>query len=352
MEEYHEQIAMIWRGESITYSRLLALVDEWGKQLAETGVAAGDSVALVGDYSPRITALLLALIINRSIVVPLTRATAEKGREQFLAIAEVGWVFAFDEQDGWSVTHRGGSPRAHLLQLLREKTEPGLVLFSSGSTGESKAILHSFDRILDKFRRPRPALLTLVFLLLDHIGGINTLLGLLTGGGTVVSIDKRTPDLVCDAIAKWRIQLLPTSPTFLRMLLLSEAYKRYDLSTLELITYGTEPMPQVILDRIAEVLPKVRLKQTYGLSETGILPSRSPGNGSLLIRLGGEGFETKVKDGTLRVKSPSAMLGYLNHPSPFDEEGWMDTGDLVEADGEWVRIIGRRSESINVGGEK
>jgi acyl-CoA synthetase (AMP-forming)/AMP-acid ligase II len=46
------------------------------------------------------------------------------------------------------------------------------------------------------------------------------------------------------------------------------------------------------------------------------------------------------------------MLGYLNWPSPFDAGGWFNTGDSVEVDGEWLHILGRRSEIINVGGEK
>jgi acyl-CoA synthetase (AMP-forming)/AMP-acid ligase II len=46
------------------------------------------------------------------------------------------------------------------------------------------------------------------------------------------------------------------------------------------------------------------------------------------------------------------MLGYLNAPSPFTEDGWFITGDHVEVDGEYLRILGRNSEIINVGGEK
>ena len=46
------------------------------------------------------------------------------------------------------------------------------------------------------------------------------------------------------------------------------------------------------------------------------------------------------------------MMGYLNAPSPFTEDGWFITGDAVEVDGEYIRILGRKSEVINVGGEK
>ena len=57
-------------------------------------------------------------------------------------------------------------------------------------------------------------------------------------------------------------------------------------------------------------------------------------------------------DGLLEIKAQSAMLGYLNAPSPFTEDGWFITGDAVEVDGEYFRILGRQSEMINVGGEK
>ncbi len=57
-------------------------------------------------------------------------------------------------------------------------------------------------------------------------------------------------------------------------------------------------------------------------------------------------------DGILQVKAQSAMIGYLNAPSPFTDDGWFHTGDMVEVDGEYMRILGRKSEIINVGGEK
>ena len=92
--------------------------------------------------------------------------------------------------------------------------------------------------------------------------------------------------------------------------------------------------------------------QTYGLSELGILRSKSKGPDSLWVKVGGEGFETRVIEGLLEVKAKSAMLGYLNAPSPFTEDGWFKTGDSVLTDGEFIKILGRESEIINVGGEK
>jgi acyl-CoA synthetase (AMP-forming)/AMP-acid ligase II len=111
-------------------------------------------------------------------------------------------------------------------------------------------------------------------------------------------------------------------------------------------------MPESTLRRFHSVLPEIRLLQTYGLSEVGVLRSQSKSSDSLWVRVGGEGFEIRVVGGILQIKARSAMLGYLNAPDPFTEDGWLDTGDLVEVDGEFVKFLGRKSEIINVGGEK
>jgi long-chain acyl-CoA synthetase len=124
------------------------------------------------------------------------------------------------------------------------------------------------------------------------------------------------------------------------------------LSTLKTVTYGTEPMPESTLIRFHQLFPEIKLQQTYGLSEVGILRSKSKSSDSLWVKIGGEGFETRIVDGILQIKAQSAMLGYLNAPSPFSQDGWFITGDEVEVDGEYMRILGRRSELINVGGEK
>jgi acyl-CoA synthetase (AMP-forming)/AMP-acid ligase II len=111
-------------------------------------------------------------------------------------------------------------------------------------------------------------------------------------------------------------------------------------------------MPQSTLDRLSKVFPNVILQQTYGLSEVGVLGSQSRDDGSLWMRIGGEGFQTKIIDNVLWIKSKYAMVGYLNSPSEFDADGWFNTQDQVEADGEYFRILGRVTDLINVGGQK
>ena len=351
MAEAQERDAIIWRERHFTYADLLDLVEESRKALDTSGVPSGQVVSLEADYSPRAVAMLLALIERAAILVPLTAAVSAE-RAEFLDIAEVQIRILIDAGDDWRITPRGVEPANSLTRSLVASGHPGLVLFSSGSTGKSKAALHNMTPLLEKFKVRRHTLRTLIFLLLDHIGGQNTLYYILSNCGTIVSIDRRDPDAVCAAIEKYQVELLPTSPTFVNLLLISEAHKQYDLSSLKRITYGTEVMPESTLARLHDILPDVELLQTYGLSELGILRSKSRDSSSLWVKVGGEGFETKVVDGILWIRARSAMLGYLNHASPFDAEGWFNTGDLVEVDGEWMRILGRQSEIVNVGGQK
>jgi long-chain acyl-CoA synthetase len=343
--------AMIWQGLDVSYRDLVDEVRRWGAELARLKVVPGDSVAICGDYSPSTCALMIALMANRNVVVPLTLSSGARSRD-FLRIAQASASFHFAGARFTNFVRHVVGTEHELLQDLRRMSAPGLILFSSGSTGVSKAALLSFDKFLLKFQKPRLPFRTLAFLLLDHIGGLNTLFYVLSQGGTVVPVTDRDPWSVCRAIERHQIELLPTTPTFLKMLLISEAYLHHNCSSLRLITYGTEPMSPTTLAHLHAALPGVELKQTYGLSELGILQTKSQGSESVWLRVGGAGYATKVVDNVLWIRSESAMLGYLNWPSPFDADGWFNTGDSVEVDGEWLRILGRKSEIINVGGEK
>lgn len=343
--------ALVWQDRTFSYAWLHAQIASMRALLAGARVPEGAAVSVEADFSPKAVALLLALMEKGAIIVPLTSSVEEK-KPEFRAVAEIEWRIDVAADDELAITATGVTARHELLGRLKELGRPGLVLFSSGSTGKSKAALHDIVPMLEKFKVPRHTLRTITFLLFDHIGGFNTLLYNLSNAGCIVTVGDRRPDTICQAIEKHAVQLLPTSPTFINLLLVSEAYRRFDLSSLEMVTYGTEVMPESTLRRFHATFPRVKLLQTYGLSEVGILRSKSKSSDSLWVKVGGEGFETRVVDGMLEIKAQSAMLGYLNHPSPFTADGWFRTGDAVEVDGEYIRILGRKSELINVGGEK
>lgn len=343
--------AIIWKEQSFSYQWLYDRVKYWQGSIQEHQIPSGSVVILEADFSPNAVALFLALIEHACVLVPLT-SSVEMKKKEFVEIAQGEINFQIDDYDNTTISSLPYKADHPLYGSIREQHHPGLILFSSGSTGKSKAALHDMTGLLEKFKVQRFKQRAITFLLYDHIGGVNTMLHILSNGGCIITVQDRSPDAVLQAVEKYQAELLPTSPTFINLILLSEAYKRHDLSSLKTVTYGTEPMPESTLRRFHELFPEIKLQQTYGLSEVGILRSKSKSSDSLWVKVGGEGFETRIVDGILQIKAQSAMLGYLNAPSPFTEDGWFNTGDAVEQDGEFIRILGRRSEIINVGGEK
>jgi long-chain acyl-CoA synthetase len=349
-KNYNSKAAIIWHNESYTYFEILEKIEYWYFKLKEIQV--GAVVGLESDFSPETIAILFTLISKNAIIVPLDNSQSEKNTKK-IEIAQLDYLIKIDHLENVEILCIEKVENKNLLydSLIKSAT-PGLVLFTSGSSGQPKAAFHNLSKLLLKFQTKRDSLLTINFLLFDHWGGLNTLFHILANGGTVVFLENRNPDYVCELIDKWKVALLPTSPTFLNMMLLSRAYERHNLKSLKIITYGSEPMPESVLQKLNKYFPNIKLQQTYGLIELGVMSSKSKNNESLWVKIGGNGYETRVIDGLLEIKSDSAMIGYLNAESPYTEDGWFRTGDAVEVDGEYFKILGRKSELINVGGEK
>lgn len=336
---------------SSTYHDLVLKARELVVQFRQWGIGEGSKVAVIGDFDLQSTAAVLALAQLKATTIPFSSGSMI-GMERALAVC--GCDFLLREQGG-VFEHESLEVEAdhRLFDELTARNAPGLLLFSSGTTGIPKGILHDFTRVVERFRKPGRSFRAIPMLMFDHFGGYNTILGLMSSGSTIVSVDDRTVDTVCAAIERHRVELLPATPSFLALLLASHAQNRYDLSSLRRITYGTELMPESLLKRISSAFPDVPLQQTYGLSEVGVLSSKSESNDSTWVRVGGRGYDTKIVDGILWIKSNYSMLGYIGTEDEGADEGnWFCTQDRVEVKGEYVRFLGRSSDIINVGGQK
>jgi len=207
-----------------------------------------------------------------------------------------------------------------------------LVLRTSGTTGEPKEVRHNLDQFLKRYSVDRPGYRTVITLDLSRLGGIDALLHVYFYGGVAIIPETRNPIEVLSLIEEHEAELLITSPSFMRFLLLEDV-EPYDLSSLKIIAYGSEKVSDSLLYSIAQAFPNVKLKQTYGLTEVGTLRTHSEGNRIKILDR-----EWKVIDDILYIKSG---------------EEWVCTNDRVQAHyDDYLTILGRNSNLINVGGYK
>lgn len=308
------------------------------------------TIAVISDFNFETICLLLAFRNTSNVFIPLTNTneeeTAKKIRE-----SNINFVFKYNR-----LISNFDISEIHTDNDALEKNG-GLILFSSGTTGMPKMMFHEFKNIFQLLtcngKRQRQIRI-LLFLMFDHIGGINTLLNCLRDGSTIIIPQNRNPDYICDLIARYSINVLPTTPTFLNLILINNIDLQNKLKSLKLITYGTERMPQSLLVKVKNLLPNAKLLQTFGTSETGILKTVSKSSDSLYFKIEDDRYEYKIIDSILFIKSSLNILGYLNCSNEkFDEDGWYNTGDLISVDDEgYIKIIGRINEVINVGGLK
>ncbi|HTQ32072.1 MAG TPA: fatty acid--CoA ligase family protein [Opitutaceae bacterium] len=347
--------AEVWRDDAgaRSWREFGAAAEAAQRQCLEAGATPGSVIVGPGEATFESLAWLFGAAATGAVVAPLRRERAGEipGWKKFI---EVGWQVA----DGRIARVGEGTAApaaARLLARLCERNHPGLILATGGTTGTPKLVLHDLTALLAtvpvKAGRPRR---TLPLMRFDHIGGLDMAWRALAGGQVLVTPPAElTPEAVAAAIARHQVEVMPATPSFLNLLLMSEAGRTHDLSSLRIVPYGAEPMPAGLLERLRAALPHVDFVQRFGTSETGALPVRHRGDG-LVLREDREGFAWKIVDGELWIQSPARALGYLSGPAGgLEEPDWFRTGDLAEQrpDGT-VRVLGRREELINVGGEK
>ncbi|MEM8868590.1 MAG: fatty acid--CoA ligase family protein [Verrucomicrobiota bacterium] len=300
----------------------------------------------------RTLAAIIAVLDLRQIALPISTALPESERLKQKQIAGASWTF---RSGALSQVEPTNAVPARLLDELTQRAHAGLVIFSSGTSGEPKGMLHDLDELLQRYKRVKPRNdRTIQLLMPDHIGGLDAAFRTLLSGSTIIVPSERSPDAVAQAVEKHAATVLPATPTFLNLLQLSGVSKTYDFSSLEIVAYGAEPMPKPLLLSLSELLPKVDFQQKFGTSETGPVRIKDRGDQSLSFVISDADIESKIVDSELWLRTPSRILGYLNaEESSLKSDGWYRTGDLVEseADGS-IRIVGKATQMINVGGQK
>lgn len=346
-----DRIACFEADRDWTYKGLQEAIDRFAKVLAPVVDPKPSVIAIRLDSALESLAALFAIARSKQIALPLSAEEPIAEQEEKLHLA--GARFVLDDEGLQPLEDVKNAPK--LIDVLSDRSHAGLILFSSGTSGRPKGMLHDFDELLKRYQRVKTRSdRTVQLLLTDHIGGLDSAFRTLFSGSALIIPEERAPLPVGKMIEQCRVNILPASPTFLNLMLLAEVAEKFDCSSLEVIAYGAEPMPKSLLERLIAAFPNARFQQKFGTSETGAIRIKSQQDGSLHFCIEDSDVEWRVIDEELWLKTSSRILGYLNADNAsLEADGWYRTGDLVEeSEDGYLRIIGRLSDWINVGGRK
>ncbi|KAI8362831.1 hypothetical protein BD560DRAFT_484036 [Blakeslea trispora] len=251
--------------------------------------------------------------------------------------------------------------RAQPVKLTPEQARDTVayLCFSSGTTGKSKGVMTTHTNIISN---------VLQYYAIDHrfvngqndrmigvlpffhIFGLTVLMHVALYLGIPVYVMSRF-ELVqfCETVQNCKITFTCLVPPIILLLAKHTIVDQYDLSSLKQVVCGAAPLSAELQALVNKRLPKMIVKQGYGLTETSpvavLEPSDNVKPGSIGILVANmtakivdeEGKEVKQGErGELWLKGPNVMKGYINNPEAtadcIDEEGYFHTGDVALQD--------------------
>jgi acyl-coenzyme A synthetase/AMP-(fatty) acid ligase len=232
------------------------------------------------------------------------------------------------------------------------------IMLTSGTSGVPKMVQHSLESLTGAIKRSAGQASPIVwgtFYDIRRFGGLQILLrSLLCGGSLVLSDADESMGLYLERAGSRGVTHMSGTPSQWRNAL---AYSSFRAISPRCIRLSGEIADQAILDGLHARYPQAELVHAYASTEAGVgfeVDDGLEGFPSSVIGRNGGGVDIKVSDGSLRIRSSRAASRYVGGDAPTlkDEEGFVDTGDLVERRGDRGYFVGRRGGIINVGGLK
>ncbi|HEY7244840.1 MAG TPA: long-chain fatty acid--CoA ligase [Xanthobacteraceae bacterium] len=231
------------------------------------------------------------------------------------------------------------------------------ILLTSGTTGVPKMVVHTLATLTAAVRMDpdrRDPVVWATFYDIRRYGGMQIFLRAMLGRASLVlsSAGESTSDHL-HRLARLGVTHLTGTPSHWRWAILNPAAcvisPRY-------VRLSGEIADQPILDSLREMYPSAGVAHAYASTEAGVgfaVNDGLEGFPASLIAAGSDSVQLKIIDGSLRIRSPGTALRYVGNGEPLlDQEGFVDTGDIVELRRERYFFIGRRGGIINVGGLK
>ncbi|MFF8726240.1 AMP-binding protein [Streptomyces sp. NPDC015171] len=395
------------RTDTLDYAELSLLTDRFAGALLELDIRRGDVVAVQLPNRWEIVPLLYACMAVGAVICPIApECHGEELRHRLELTGARVCVTVPDWQDHRLaediVALRPGLPLEHVVVVgghgiedtldfhehfvavaweeehmadLEGRQlgpdEPFVVLFTSGTTGFSKGVVHTQNTVhsgvrgyVDTFLL-RDDLVAVVTTPLVHYSGFGQ--GILAGvllGGTIAFQDGRNYTSLLDLAERYGATLLYGPPPTLFGVAAAQRADRHEVPALRYTVTGAAPVLQELVDELRDTFDTATYS-VWGMSEFGPITisrldydqdwsAHSHGRpiDAMEIRIDlCDNPDKRAQVGRLRVRGASQALGYYRNQDAFDAEltadGWFDTGDVAREDGRGgIRVLGRAKDAI------
>ena len=249
------------------------------------------------------------------------------------------------------------------------------IAFTSGTTGDPKAVMHTHNtsgsavRMHVQAQRIGESSAMAMFMPVGLNWGIQSTQMALEAGCKMVYLERFNAEEVLRVVERERITHLPTAPAALASLVESPALESCDVSSLEAVVTGGASCPVELLRRAQARLP-AKITELYGMLEAGSIARTSLDDDPIAVAgtVGRPVSSTRVvvvdgadrvapagTVGEILVDGPAVMVGYFHNPAAndaaFTADGFLRTGDLGSFDARGLLTIsGRKKDMIIRGG--
>lgn len=411
-ERTPDKVAFIDSRREITYAALRAEVDRCALGLLELGITSGDVVSfqlpnwiewvvlhyactrigavsnpLIPIYREREIGFMVGLAGSKLVVVPREFRgfdhvslveSLQHDWDDFEHLLVVGGPETPASWETFMATPwEERRDRDELATLRPDPNDVTLLIFTSGTTGEPKGVMHTHNTAVAP-NLPIPARLGVTSDSVIHMAStLAHLTGFLYGarlpiqyGATGILQDVWDPAVFADLIEQHRITYTSAATPFLHDLLSLEGIAERKLGTLERFCCMGAPIPRAMVRRAHELLPGLTVLGGWGQTENALVTLGIPGDPEdKIVETDGypwPGMEVRTVDaigvpvsagteGRVQVRGPFLFVGYAHRmkltQDSFDGD-WFDTGDLAVLDEDgYLKLSGRTKDIIVRGGE-
>jgi long-chain acyl-CoA synthetase len=382
---YPGRTALARDGRLLTFRELHARVEGIAGTLTSDGFGVGDRLALLLPNGPDYIELMYACSMLGVIAVPLNTRLSTTEIDRVLEDARPHGIVRHSSlaapgvQLRWQQVVDEEPLSLSNTSALKAFYDPEAVLgliYTSGTTGQPKGVMVTHANVLadihnfNYWMRYTEGGIYLHAAPIFHIADFPSIFAAPAFGASQITIPKFSAQTFCETVEREHVTHAVLVPTMINLVTQFPDAKKYDLSSLQVLAYGGSPMAPELVHRTRELLPKVKLIQVYGLSETGFLTGLQDQEHTedKLMSCGRPcpGVDLQVTDpsgkqvepgpaGELVVRGANVMRGYWNNPEETAKafrDGFFRTGDIGrERAAGYFYILDRLKDMIVTGGE-